>query len=277
MPKNREAAKVIRVTKTAGKEKIVISQRLWHRVLTAALTLRYNMEEKMTAVEIILIIIGFACVCISFFVSGKKQDVQGGQAGEQAVASDIWTEKEEQMIRDRVMDLLEEEQAELVDSTEARMNRLCNEKIMAIDEFSKPLLEKIETNHQEVVFMYNLLNEKEKDVKKVIAESATGREDTKEAGEAGSESEKAAQKKEEKRTVNTEQPAPAPEIQTEEEPAQQNEARPAEGIDNVNGDTLQKIQKMHKEGKSILEISRKLNMGQGEVKLVVALYGGRAQ
>lgn len=231
----------------------------------------------MTAVEIILIIIGFACVCISFFVSGKKQDVQGGQAGEQAVASDIWTEKEEQMIRDRVMDLLEEEQAELVDSTEARMNRLCNEKIMAIDEFSKPLLEKIETNHQEVVFMYNLLNEKEKDVKKVIAESATGREDTKEAGEAGSESEKAAQKKEEKRTVNTEQPAPAPEIQTEEEPAQQNEARPAEGIDNVNGDTLQKIQKMHKEGKSILEISRELNMGQGEVKLVVALYGGRAQ
>ena len=231
----------------------------------------------MTAVEIILIIIGFACVCISFFVSGKKQDVQGGQAGEQAVASDIWTEKEEQMIRDRVMDLLEEEQAELVDSTEARMNRLCNEKIMAIDEFSKPLLEKIETNHQEVVFMYNLLNEKEKDVKKVIAESATGREDTKEAGEADSESEKAAQKKEEKRTVNTEQPAPAPEIQTEEEPAQQNEARPAEGIDNVNGDTLQKIQKMHKEGKSILEISRELNMGQGEVKLVVALYGGRAQ
>jgi len=32
---------------------------------------------------------------------------------------------------------------------------------------------------------------------------------------------------------------------------------------------------MYKEGKSILEISKELNIGQGEVKLVIALYGGK--
>lgn len=37
------------------------------------------------------------------------------------------------------------------------------------------------------------------------------------------------------------------------------------------------IQKMHKEGKSVLEISKALNIGQGEVKLVITLYGGRGR
>ena len=39
---------------------------------------------------------------------------------------------------------------------------------------------------------------------------------------------------------------------------------------NVN----EKIKELHKQGKSVLEISKQLNIGQGEVKLVLALYGG---
>lgn len=237
----------------------------------------------MTAVEIVLIIIGFACVCISFFVAGKKKE-QSGQTGEEVVDASIWTEKEEQMIRSRVMDLLEEEQAELIDSTEERMNRLCNEKIMAIDEFSKPLLEKIETNHQEVVFMYNLLNEKEKDVKKVVSEPIVGRDERKEPAEPVSGLEKAAAKKEKKKAVTPKQPEPgkeqtmpAPEKKTAPKQIKQGKAKPVETIANVHGDEMLKIQKMYKEGKSVLEISKALNMGQGEVKLVIALYGGRAR
>ncbi len=49
-----------------------------------------------------------------------------------------------------------------MDTTEERMNRLCNDKIMAVDEFSQQILEKIDANHQEVVFMYNMLSEKKK-------------------------------------------------------------------------------------------------------------------
>lgn len=241
----------------------------------------------MTAVEIVLIMIGFACVCISFFVAGKKKG-QSGQTGEEVVDASIWTEKEEQMIRSRIMDLLEEEQAELIDSTEERMNRLCNEKIMAIDEFSKPLLEKIETNHQEVVFMYNLLNEKEKDVKKVVSEPIVDRDERKEPVEPVSGLEKAAAKKEKKKAVTPKQPelgkeqtVPTPEKKTApkqiKQQIKQGKEKPVETIANVHGDEMLKIQKMYKEGKSVLEISKALNMGQGEVKLVIALYGGRAR
>ena len=44
----------------------------------------------------------------------------------------------------------------------------------------------------------------------------------------------------------------------------------AAGQGNVN----EKIKELHKQGKSVLEISKQLNIGQGEVKLVLALYGG---
>lgn len=40
-------------------------------------------------------------------------------------------------------------------------------------------------------------------------------------------------------------------------------------IDNKNDEIL----KLHKEGLSVLEISKTLGLGQGEVKLVIGLYG----
>ena len=40
------------------------------------------------------------------------------------------------------------------------------------------------------------------------------------------------------------------------------------------GNVNEKIKELHKQGKSVLEISKQLNIGQGEVKLVLALYGG---
>ncbi len=41
--------------------------------------------------------------------------------------------------------------------------------------------------------------------------------------------------------------------------------------DNKNNQIL----KLHKQGKSVVEISKELNVGQGEVKLTLALYGGK--
>ena len=70
-----------------------------------------------------------------------------------------------------------------------------------------------------------------------------------------SEKKKTVKKAEPKKTVKRE--ASKPEM-------------PTAGQDDVN----EKIKKLHKQGKSVLEISKQLNIGQGEVKLVLALYGG---
>lgn len=236
----------------------------------------------MTTLEIVLIIAGFACVCISFFMAGKREkEGRDDNRAEDVMASSLWTEKEEQIICSRISELLEERQMELVDSTEDQMNRLCNDKIMAIDEFSKQLLEKIETNHQEVVFMYNLLNEKEKEVKKIVTEPVTQPaakpivlEKTTQASATGLE--KVAQKQITRDTERQVQKKKNEAVSREESAPHKSSGQSQPEI-KVRGDVNLQIQKMYKEGKSVLEISKALDMGQGEVKLVIALYGGKAR
>lgn len=228
----------------------------------------------MIGLEIVMLIVGFVCICASFFVARRQND--GAVEESEVRSSAIWTEKEEQKIRERIDEILSEYQNELVDATEEQMSRLCNEKIMAVDEFSRQLLEKIENNHQEVVFMYNMLNEKEKEIKNIVLEPVKERrpvpvaEEKKEVPK--SEPKTAIEKMQlkgdaAKRTVKTHE---------KKEKAKPSAVAPrAENKSGVPGNVNLQIQKMYKEGKSVLEISRELNIGQGEVKLVIALYGGK--
>lgn len=260
----------------------------------------------MLGLEIVLVIIGFACICISFFVSGKKSEVSFEAEGVQSSA--VWSEKEEQLIRDRVSKIMDERQNEIIESTEDQMSRLCNEKIMAVDEFSQQLLEKIESNHQEVVFMYNMLNEKEKEIQHMIldvskephivedkkASVVTKKVEIEEEEQPG---ELEILKVEEGPEVPTKEPLTAIEVmnariraekkvskgtgkrnpavkkteQTSSVQVRREQGKQSSQTENVNV----QIQKLYKEGKSVLDISKELNIGQGEVKLVIALYGGR--
>ncbi len=305
----------------------------------------------MTVVEIIVLLVGFVCLYLSLFVSKKMGQGITDSDGASGSAA-LWTEKEEQMIRDRVTEILEERQSDMVGLTEEQMNRLCNEKIMAIDEFSGQLLGKIEQNQQEVVFMYNLLNEKKNEISKIMAESASrakapenresvsvlpagevrqkesrvqqkapapqknvvpmsgqaavGTVDSRPARPTGASQVRAASASaakaaaEKKSTGAGARPAPARPAasgRVDDTPVrisrpaaspvrQDHPAEPPEGrfpvaeeekkeVPKVSGDINLRIQKMYREGKSVLEISKALNMGQGEVKLVIALYGGR--
>ncbi len=261
----------------------------------------------MTTWEIILLIAGFACVCLSFFVARGKEEMQPDD-GETPGSSNVWTEKEEQIIRDRVTQLVEERQNELLDAAQDQMNHLCNDKIMAVDEFSQQLLGKIESNHQEVVFMYNMLSEKEKEVKKIITEPVVKqvRSESEKPKPAEPKRKEPAKKQavvkpeaaappaaaspeaaarparqtkpaklvtQEKPVIKAEkQAAPAKAMAPEKASVSEKQAEP---VKNVSGDMNLRIQKMHREGKSVLEISKALDIGQGEVQLVLALYGGR--
>lgn len=237
----------------------------------------------MTLLEGIFIVAGFLCICISFFVS-RNSGVQGdSERMDSGASASVWTEQDEKIIQERVERILEERQAELVDETEDKMNQLCNEKIMAIDEFSQQILEKIDSNHQEVVFMYNMLSEKQKEIKDTIAqpvkrtqakkEKTVAKEEEKEkrpvSAKTGLEIAAAA-----KQTSGKSASGKKEQIQTKKP------LKPTKKEENdvkVPGNVNLQIQKMYKEGKSILEISKALNIGQGEVKLVIALYGGRTR
>lgn len=258
----------------------------------------------MTGLEIVLIVAGFFCICISFYAS--RRDSQKRQQDDVQAAA-LWTDKEEQMIRERVNEILSDGQNEMVEEATEQMNRLCNDKIMAVDEFSRQILEKIESNHQEVVFMYNMLNEKQKEIKDIMAVSSLQKvEETKEKAEPVKEKEKEKESKapvKKKKVAEPAKAAPAPQKPVAAKPApktaleqlapnedltmeskavkrlQEHKPAAASGRKqaeiSVPGNVNLQIQKLHNEGKSVLEISKELNIGQGEVKLVIALYGGK--
>ena len=225
----------------------------------------------MTAIEIILIIIGFLCLCVSCFVAKKNSGFAEGQ--KESLSSELWTEKEEEKIKERVGEILSERQDELVDTTEERMNRLCNDKIMAVDEFSQQILEKIDANHQEVVFMYNMLSEKEKELKEFMSKPVK----KESMAETRMASEPAVSNRMDLNPVTASQTAISrltANTQEAEKKAVKNETSKPEMSVAGQGNVNEKIKELHKQGKSVLEISKQLNIGQGEVKLVLALYGG---
>ena len=101
----------------------------------------------MTGLEVCLIIIGFICICASFFVSrrgvGEETEVSAASGGP---AAEVWTEKDEQIVRQRLEEILNELQTGYVQEAKDQMGAVCNEKIMAVDEFSSQILEKINSN-----------------------------------------------------------------------------------------------------------------------------------
>lgn len=214
----------------------------------------------MNAAEIISLILGFASISVSFFVGNRREDNDGtGGTPEENVSRDIWTKKEEELVREQIEGILREEKEQVVAETTESLNRKSNEKIMEFDEFSSQILEKINRNHEEVVFMYNMLNEKEKELKEAAVKKTVKKQ------------EKAAKPKTEasKPAPAASQAAPKPKApKAKPEPAVKKQASASK--ENANDAIIQ----MYKQGKSVLDISKELNVGQGEVKLMIALYGG---
>lgn len=263
----------------------------------------------MNAVEIIFLILGFLSVSISFFIGSRENKPEAGGQDALTFSKDVWTEKEEQIVREQITRILNEERENIVVETTNALNRRSNEKIMEFDEFSRQLMEKINHNHEEVVFMYNMLTEKEKEWKT----GAAKRPPVPQEPELGEEQEPPAAKPEavvkpKKEKVVKKQPLTAleklsrnaktsaaekkpdelPAYETAEQiglPAdvrvdtpenkafsvkENSEAAEPDRADDTNASII----KMYKKGMSITDISKELNVGQGEVRLTIALYGG---
>lgn len=57
-----------------------------------------------------------------------------------------------------------------VEKTERSLERLTNEKIMAVNEYSDTVLQEIHKNHEEAMFLYDMLNDKHDNLKNTVSE-----------------------------------------------------------------------------------------------------------
>ena len=50
----------------------------------------------MTGIEIVILVAGILCICISFLMAGKREEVNGQSMSSEP--AEIWSDKEEEMI-----------------------------------------------------------------------------------------------------------------------------------------------------------------------------------
>ena len=51
----------------------------------------------MTGIEIVILVAGILCICISFLMAGKREEVNGQSMSSEP--AEIWSDKEEEMIK----------------------------------------------------------------------------------------------------------------------------------------------------------------------------------
>ena len=295
----------------------------------------------MDIIVIICLIIGVACIGASFFIK-EKADIDNHE--KEKIAEEI---RRRALSEDSIKKVMTRVEKGFSDKLSAisedklggfadKMSEIANDKMLAINDMSGQLIEKIEQNHKEVIFLYDMLNEKSDYLKDFSAKidglrHELEREEERIKALNNDIDDKLVKVKEVRQTVIAKpgNPVAAKQEKSQRVPTGIEQARAAvkpdevpaqaknlvkmkkevedipsdindifeaderdifkdaevpeitEEIDEIDLSpelteelsTNDKILKMHSEGKSVMEISKELGMGQGEVQLILGLYG----
>ena len=231
----------------------------------------------MGILEIVLLIAGVIIFTGSFFLplGGEKNTGIDQKAAKEEIHGLV--EEEMNNVRSKMQDKMEETSEAAIEKAERALERLTNEKIMAVNECSDTVLQEIHKNHEEAMFLYDMLNSKHANIKDTVSkmDKAVKAAENKTLENKTAENKAAAEKTATDKTAGTvaeEKTADASQTETLIQP----ENSPEIGF---MGETVQegqnnneKILEMHKQGKSTVAIAKELGLGVGEVKLVIDLY-----
>ena len=295
----------------------------------------------MDIIVIICLIIGVSCIGASFFIKEKAdidnhekekiaEEIRGRALSEDSVKK-VMT-RVEKGFSEKLSAISEDKLGGFAD----KMSEIANDKMLAINDMSGQLMEKIEQNHKEVIFLYDMLNEKSDYLKDFSAKidglrHELEREEERIKALNNDLDDKMIKVKEVRQTVIAKPVAPV-EVKQEKsrrvptgieqakaaiKPAEvpdqaKNLVKMKKEVEDIPSDindifdtderdifkdaevpeiteeideidlspelteelsTNDRILKMHSEGKSVMEISKELGMGQGEVQLILGLYG----
>lgn len=238
----------------------------------------------MTALEITLIVIGVVFLVGSFFVSDKLSQKDVDQIAKMS-------EEELRVILDRqlekakveIQNAIEAGIDETTEDTKRALEKETNEKINGISEYSDTVLESINKSHNEIMFLYSMLNDKHKDLTDLAANLQKLTTNLHDVEQQVTEKTMRAQAKLQQPVPVTEKPV---QPEKKESPVEK-KIKPAAikkavevkksteadaGINEKNDNDA--ILRLHAEGKSDVEIAKLLDRGLGEVRLVIGLHRG---
>lgn len=237
----------------------------------------------MTGVAWILLLIGVVFMIGSFFVTEKLSPSELNQIAELS---------EEELKRSidrglknaetRIEDAIDEQVDQSSEKVDRSLEKVTNDKIMAISEYSDTVIESMNKTHNEIMFLYSMLNDKHTELTGMAADLQRLAADVRSleekapltAPQAASERAAAVSAASAVTPVSVET-ADTTERETAAAPAEQKEEMPETEETKQEG-LHAEILKLKKLGMTEVQIAKKLGIGIGEVRLVNGLYRGES-
>ncbi len=221
----------------------------------------------MTPMEITLLIIGVVIFCLSFVI---KDDPEDNRMDPEKLRDEIRhiTDKEYDSMSLKVKEATDSSIEYAMEKSERALEKISNEKIMAVSEYSNTIMEEINKSHKEVMFLYDMLTDKQTDLKNTVRKAEATAKEVESA-------EKKVVKTSVKRRKKTEEVKEEPKKETKKETKAKEGSKKIETAAKGEGEEPEnkdRIIELHKSGRSNVEIAKELNLGVGEVTLVIDLF-----
>lgn len=246
----------------------------------------------MEQMEIILLVAGGLIFILSFFIRDGK-DGSGGAKGPSEDEINRLVTQELSSMRGRMDEMAMESLGNVMESAKRSLEKLSNEKIMAVNEYSDTVLAEIHKNHEEAMFLYDMLNNKHASLKNALSDINRTIKEAEEASASLQSLMPAAAVPEENGFIafsegrrdgaggaafgmpetirlTPEQEGLGGDLKADAFLQESDADESQDGQENNNA----KILELYRQGKSVTNIARELNLGVGEVRLVVELFKG---
>ena len=115
----------------------------------------------MSVLEIVLLAIGLIIFIASFLIPDKKSSDTSKIDGEALLAQ---IEEKVEESKQKIDEMTDETLSYSMEKTERAIDKLTNEKILAIGDYSDTVIDEISKDHNEVVFLSDMLNKNKKDL-----------------------------------------------------------------------------------------------------------------
>lgn len=259
----------------------------------------------MTPTIIIMILIGIVFIFASFFISEKVIKQEKDEKIDLLTVNEEYefSERELQIIKSKIEDVIANQARDILYETNDSLSSMANEKTLALGDYAVTVCDEIEKNHKEVLFLYSMLDDKQKEIMNTIKQvdelkaalktqidefrdlqmnisQMDSQNNQKEETEPGSNPVLQEERTSENEIDESQKILPNEEVEESEEEDifSEVESEDFDGLleeefcDSDNSNEI--ILDMYRKGNSILEIAKQLGLGVGEVRLVIDLYQG---
>ena len=230
----------------------------------------------MTAIEVGLLLIGVVFLIGSFFVTEKLSQSEIGEIAK-------LSETELQTVIERELEIASAKVSDMVDdSVDLSLNKIqrsldkeTNDKMMAIQEYSDTVLKDLEKTNKEVTFLYSMLGDKHNELQDSIAKMNELTQECDELREQILNLEVEAKHLAEEPVRKPEQESAKTDVVYEPDESDTEELLQEDLTDSEQQERRkEEILMRYRGGEDLVDIAKDLDMGFGEVKLIVELYNG---